>query len=47
MAAYWLDFLGCEKEREARVEMKFFFETVVHAINKVADLTPLERHEAY
>lgn len=29
MAHYWLEFLGCQKEREARVDTKAFFTTVV------------------
>jgi hypothetical protein len=47
MARYWLEFLGCQKEREPRVDTKSFFETVVQEVNRAENLTPLERYSAY
>ena len=47
MAQYWLDFLGCRKELEPRVETERFFETIIQAINKHKTLTPLQKHETY
>jgi hypothetical protein len=47
MAHYWLEFLGCQKEREARVDTMAFFQTVVHEVNRSENLTPLERYSVY
>jgi hypothetical protein len=47
MAHYWLEFLGCQKEREARVETKAFFEALVQEVNRAEDLNALEKYSVY
>jgi hypothetical protein len=47
MAQYWLDFLGCQKQKEPRVETQRFFDTIIHEVNRSKNLTPVEKNEVY
>jgi 37-kD nucleoid-associated bacterial protein len=47
MAKYWLDFLVCDKERDARVDTEGFFKTVLRSVNRASDLSVIEKHDTY
>jgi hypothetical protein len=47
MAKYWLNFIGCDKVREARVDTESFFQTVVRVVNHAKNLSPTEKHDTY
>lgn len=47
MAQYWLDFLGCEKRNDPRVETKRFFDTIIHEVNRSSILSPVQKDEVY